>query len=117
MKINFSKESGLITYVIDEKITTNDMLRLKEARNQLSNHLSLKVLAVVTSFGGYDSFHTFKNALMGDFNMLPKLSKYAIVTDIAWLRTLIKFLNYAVPKSELKAFPLRNRKSADKWLE
>jgi hypothetical protein len=74
-------------------------------------------LAIATTFKGYTSFEAMKDALLDDWRMLPRLSKYAMVTDNTWLRTLVFVLNRLVPKSELKAFPLRDRKLADIWLE
>lgn len=117
MEISFSKDKGLITYVIDGKITSEDMRQLQIARDQLSSNSSLKVLAIVSSFKGYISYDALKNALLGDLKMLPKLTKYAIVTDVFWLRKVVCLLNYLVPKSELKAFNLRDQKQAEKWLE
>ncbi|MEP0712947.1 STAS/SEC14 domain-containing protein [Algoriphagus sp.] len=116
MEINYSKDKGLITYVIDGKITSNDMRQLQAARNQLSSSSTFKVLAIVTAFKGYSSLEALKNALLGDLKMLPKLAKYAIVTDIFWLRKVVSSLNYVVPKSELRAFTLKDQKQAEKWL-
>ncbi|WP_416377821.1 STAS/SEC14 domain-containing protein [Algoriphagus sp. D3-2-R+10] len=44
-------------------------------------------------------------------------SKYAMLTDIAWLKIVVFILDYLIPKSELKAFSLRDRRLADNWLE
>ncbi|SFA97694.1 SpoIIAA family protein [Algoriphagus aquimarinus] len=117
MEVNYSQEKGLISYVINGEITVDDMRQLQEARNQLATISALKVLAIVTSFKGYKSFKAMKDALLGDWRMLPRLSKYAMLTDSTWLRALIFILNLLVLKSELKAFPLRDRKLADRWLE
>ncbi|REG82523.1 SpoIIAA family protein [Algoriphagus antarcticus] len=117
MEVNYSKEKGLITYVVDGRITVDDMRQMQEARVQLSPNQSIKILAIVTSFKGYASFGAMKNALLGDLRMLPHLSKYAICTDIIWLRNVVSFLNHLVPKSTLKVFPLRDRELAELWLE
>ena len=116
MEINVSKENALITYVIDGKITQEDMRQLQIARDQLASSPSLNILAIVTSFKGYSSIEAMRDALGGDLRMLPNLSKYAIVTDIFWLRKLVFLLNYLVPKSELKGFPISDRKGAEQWL-
>ena len=102
--------------MIDGKITSEDMLQLQFARDQLSSNSTLKVLAIVTSFKGYSSLEALKNALLGDFKMLPKLSKYAIVTDIYWLRKVVSLLNFLLPKSELQAYSIRDQKLAEEWL-
>lgn len=117
MEVNYSKEKGLISYVINGKITVDDMLQLQEARDQHASNRTLKVLAIVTSFRGYKSLKAMKDAFLGDWRMLPKLSKYVMVTDSTWLRALVYVLNLFVLKSELKAFPLCDRKLADNWLE
>lgn len=117
MEISYSKDKSLITYVIDGEITVNDMLHLQEVRDQLSSNPTLSVLAIVTSFKGYQSFGAMKKALLGDLRMLPKLTKYAIVTDISWLRTVVSLLNYLVLKSELKAFCPSDHELAVEWLE
>lgn len=116
MDISFSKESGLITYVIDGKITVADMIQLQQVRDQFPNSKALKILAIVTDFSGYENFGAMKTALLGDWNMLPRLSKYAIITDICWLRNIVLLLDRVILKSELKAFPFRDRKIAEKWL-
>jgi hypothetical protein len=117
VEISYSKDKSLITYVIDGKITSEDMRQLQTEKDELSLNSSLKVMAIVTSFKGYGSFEALKNALLGDLQMLPKLTKYAIVTDIFLLRFVVSFLNYLVPKSELKSFDLRDQKRAEEWLE
>jgi hypothetical protein len=117
MEVNYSMEKGLITYIIDGKITAADMRQLQAARDQLSANRYIKVVAIVRSFTGYENFNAFKDALLGDWRMLPKLSNYTILTDIKWLRILVSFLNHLVRKSKLKAFPLRDRKFAEKWLD
>lgn len=117
MEVNYSQKKALISYVINGKITADDMRQLQEVSDQLAENSTLKVLAIVISFKGYKSFEAMKNALLGDWRMLPKLSKYVMLTDSTWLRALIFILNPLVLKSELKAFPLRDRKLADRWLE
>lgn len=117
MEINYSKEKGLICYVIDGVITRSDMGELQEARDKLAANTSIKVLAIVTSFKGYESFAAMNMAIQGDLQMLPKLAKYAMLTDSFWLSSIILILNLLIPKSKLKAFPLRDRTLADKWLD
>ncbi|PZX57647.1 SpoIIAA-like protein [Algoriphagus ratkowskyi] len=117
MELSYSIDKSLITYVIEGKITSEDMRLLQEAKDRLSSNSSLKILAIVTSFKGYSSFEAMKKALLGDYRMLPNLTKYAIVTDSYWLRTVVSLLNYLVLKSELKAFCLSDHELAVKWLE
>lgn len=102
--------------MIDGKITTTDMSQLQDARDQLLGNRSIKIMAIVLSFKGYESVNAMKEALLGDLLMVPKLSRYAIVTDVAWLRRMVSLLNYVVPTSELKAFTLLDRAPADAWL-
>jgi hypothetical protein len=117
MEITYSKEKGVISYVINGQITVDDMRKLQEARDQFSVNHDMKILATVLSFKGYKNLEAMKDALLGDWRMIPNLSKYAMVSDITWLRTVVFVLNHLVPKSELKAFPLHDRKLADSWLE
>lgn len=117
MEINYSLDKHLITYVIDGKITTEDMRKLQHASEMISRNKSIKVMAKVLSFKGYENVGAMKDALLGDFRMLPNLSKYAIITDITWLRKVVSFLNYFVPKSELNGFTLNDRKRAEIWIE
>ncbi|WP_425640029.1 STAS/SEC14 domain-containing protein [Algoriphagus yeomjeoni] len=117
MEVNYSIENGILSYVIDGVITVDDMHEVQVAREQLAGNDSIKVLSIVPSFRGYENFEAMKKAIQGDIHMLPKLSKYAMLTDSFWLRSLVLFLNLVVPKSKLKAFPLRDRKLAEKWLD
>lgn len=117
MEVNYSTEKGLLCYVIDGVITADDMREVQVGRDQLAANETMKVLAIVTSFKGYESIEAFRKAILGDIQMLPKLSKYAMLTDSFWLSSLVAILNHLIPKSELKAFPLHDRKLADSWLE
>lgn len=117
MEVNYSIQEGLLSYVIDGVITADDMRELQIARDKLASKDSIKVLAIVTSFKGYKSFEVFKNAIYGDIQMLPKLSKYAMLTDSFWLSSLVAVLDRLIPKSKLKAFPLRDRNLAESWLD
>ena len=117
MEVNYSIEEGLLRYVIHGVITVNDTRELQIARDKLAANKTIKVLAIVTSFKGYESLEAFKNAIYGDIHMLPKLSKYAMLTDSFWLSFLVAVLTRLVPKSKLKAFPLRERELAEKWLD
>lgn len=117
MEITYSNKKGLICYEINGQITFEDMRRLLEARIQLSSFEKIKVLAIVSTFRGYESLGAVKEAILGDLGMMPKLSKYAMITDISWLRFVVWLLDFLVPKSELKAFSMRERKLAMHWLE
>ena len=117
MEISYSVERGRLCYVIDGVLTVADMREVQLARDQLAAKDSIKVLAIVTSFKGYESLEAFKNAIYGDIQMLPRLSKYAMLSDCLWLRLLDLALNLLRPKSELKAFPLCDRTLAEKWLD
>ncbi|MFC5624947.1 STAS/SEC14 domain-containing protein [Algoriphagus winogradskyi] len=117
MEVNYYIEEGLLRYVIDGVITVDDTRELQIARDKLAANKTIKVLAIVTSFKGYESLEAFKNAIYGDIHMLPKLSKYAMLTDSFWLSFLVAFLNSLMCKSKLKAFSFRDRNLAESWLD
>ena len=117
MEVNFYKEKGLICYVIDGVITAKDLRELQAARDRQAGSDVIKVMSIVPSFKGYESFETMKKAILEDIQMLPKLSKYAMLTDISLLRKFVFVLNLLIPKSKLKAFPLHDRMLAENWLD
>jgi len=107
---------GILIYTIDGIIDQSSMLELENVKAEIPKGKDFKILALVPKFSGYKSLKVTKTALLFDFKMIPELTHYALVTDLAWLKNAVRFISIFLPKVSFRYFDLKAKEEAIDWL-
>jgi hypothetical protein len=117
MRVDFDAKESLLVYTIDGVIDKLFMLELRTFQSKLLPDQKLRVLVIVPQFGGYKSFGAAKAAFLFDSKMLRHLTHYVMVTDLRWLKCLVKMFALFFPKIEFTTFGLEQKEVALKRLK
>ncbi len=117
MQVDFDAKESLLVYTIDGVIDKSFMLELRTFQSKLLPDQKLRVLVIVPQFGGYKSFGAAKSAFLFDSKMLHHLTHYVMLTDLRWLRYLVKVISLFFPKIEFATFDLEQKEAALRWLK
>lgn len=117
MRVDFDAKESLLVYTIDGVIDKSFMLELSAFQSKLEPDQKVRVLVIVPQFGGYRSIGAAKSAFLFDSKMLHHLTHYVMVTDLKWLRYLVKMIGLFFPRIEFKSFTLNQREAALRYLK
>jgi hypothetical protein len=77
---------------------------------------AFKILAIVSEFRGYKKWKAAKDALFFDLETFQDVTHYAMVTDLTWLKSVLKFISFFLPRLSFRYFDLKEKEAAIDWL-
>ena len=110
---------NILAYRVEGKLDSADIARaFAEVDERLAASGKIRVYAEVVSLTGMSV-----NAVWEDFrksiehwDVLPRIEKVALVTDIEWLRRAARLEDRIFRRMEMEAYTLAEREEARAWL-
>lgn len=77
----------------------------------------LKLLGIIDQFPGFENFKSFSSTMKFKTKVVSKISKYAIISNKGWIKSMLPISNFLTPGIPMKHFDLDKRNEAIAWLE
>ncbi len=116
MEVEFQSKTRIVQYTINGKVEEQALKELLQIQKELPRNPKPKILALVPSFSGFDSFKAMRLAIQVDLGWIGKANKYALVSDIQGLKIFIGALGVLIPSMQVKVYALEDLLEAEKWL-
>ncbi|HET8886209.1 MAG TPA: STAS/SEC14 domain-containing protein [Salinimicrobium sp.] len=85
-----------------------------QMRSKLNLYLEVANLSEIEAKALYEAI---KFDIMNMRELMTKIDKVALVTDVDWLKNMTNTASIMVPKMEIKVFKLREAEAAKIWVE
>lgn len=111
---------AVLGYRIDGAIERADIERaFAEADERLSREGSVRVYLEVHAVQGITWDALWRDVWMGlqRLNLVPRIERAALVTDLEWLRRAASVPDRLIPGLEIQGYPLAEQAQAQSWVQ
>lgn len=116
VEIHYNSVTKILQYTIHEKVNLKFVEKVLTFQRGLKKGEKVKILALENGFKGYTSMNALRKAISLDFGWIGKAEKYALVSNKAWLRSVVFCLNIFVFGIKFRAFQYSELSLAKNWL-
>jgi len=116
MNINHIPNTNIYTFKIGDRIDEGGIAAFYQILQENKNN-KIRLLGEIDEIPGVQNFKTLINGIGLDLKLIGKVEKYAIVSDIKWVRNATQVENVITPRMQMQAFTIDERDAALEWLE
>ena len=112
--------SSVLAYRIDGTLDRADIERAFTAVDEKLNRLgSVRVYLEVHGVQGITWDALWRDVFLGlqRLNLVPRIEKAVLVTDLEWLRRAASVPDRLIPGLEIQAYPMAEKAEARSWVE
>lgn len=115
MDINHIPDTNIYTFKVSDRIDEGGIAAFYQILRDNKNE-RIRLLGEIDEIPGFQNFKTFIDGIGLDLRLIGKVEKYAIVSDIKWVRNATQVENVITPRMQMQAFTTDERDEALEWL-
>lgn len=117
INLNNIEGTDIYEFSIDGKIEDESIEKLNQFFEQkLEQNEKVKLLGTMNEFPSIDYFKSFGKTLKMKKAAMGSISKYAMLSDLDWVETVLPLSNFVTPNIPIKHFDIDERDEAIAWL-
>jgi len=116
MDVNHIKDTNIYTFKVTDRIDEAGIAAFYQILRDNKNE-RIRLLGEIDEIPGMQNFKTFIDAIGLDLRLIGKIEKYAIVSDIKWVRNVAQVENVITPRMQMQAFATDEKEAALEWLK